>query len=74
MLNFGCWRNFNSIVMRSSLNIMGLNKIECRPDTSHIFVDVGLGFHVEFTRSEALNFTATKEEQISRYLSPLESI
>ncbi|XP_075518466.1 uncharacterized protein LOC142552633 isoform X3 [Primulina tabacum] len=36
------------------------------PDTSHIFVDVGLGFHVEFTRSEALNFIGTKEEQILR--------
>ncbi|XP_073270803.1 uncharacterized protein [Primulina huaijiensis] len=38
------------------------------PDTSHIFVDVGLGFHVEFTRSEALNFIGTKEEQILRLI------
>ncbi|XP_073023204.1 uncharacterized protein [Primulina eburnea] len=36
------------------------------PDTCRIFVDVGLGFHVEFTRSEALNFIGTKEEQILR--------
>ncbi|KAL8532459.1 hypothetical protein ACS0TY_008887 [Phlomoides rotata] len=36
------------------------------PDTQHIFVDVGLGFHVEFTWSEALNFIAAREENLSR--------
>ncbi|KAL3644575.1 hypothetical protein CASFOL_009755 [Castilleja foliolosa] len=36
------------------------------PDTRHIFVDVGLGFHVEFTWSEALNFIAAREEKLSR--------
>ncbi|KNA20112.1 hypothetical protein SOVF_055330 [Spinacia oleracea] len=30
------------------------------PDTRHIFVDVGLGFHVEFTWSEALSYIAAK--------------
>ncbi|KAL7110154.1 hypothetical protein ACP275_05G006900 [Erythranthe tilingii] len=35
------------------------------PDTRHIFVDVGLGFHVEFTWSEALNFIAAREEKLS---------
>ncbi|KAL6543708.1 hypothetical protein OROGR_010205 [Orobanche gracilis] len=38
------------------------------PDTRHIFVDVGLGFHVEFTWSEALNFIATREEKLSRQI------
>ncbi|KAL6577776.1 hypothetical protein OROMI_010104 [Orobanche minor] len=38
------------------------------PDTRRIFVDVGLGFHVEFTWSEALNFIATREEKISRQI------
>ncbi|KAG8383065.1 hypothetical protein BUALT_Bualt05G0145900 [Buddleja alternifolia] len=38
------------------------------PDTRHIFVDVGLGFHVEFTWSEALNFIAAKEEKLSRQI------
>ncbi|KAL3840548.1 hypothetical protein ACJIZ3_025139 [Penstemon smallii] len=38
------------------------------PDTRHIFVDVGLGFHVEFTWSEALNFIAVKEEKLSRQI------
>ncbi|KAL6505631.1 hypothetical protein OROHE_023010 [Orobanche hederae] len=38
------------------------------PDTRRIFVDVGLGFHVEFTWSEALNFVATREEKISRQI------
>jgi len=27
-----------------------------RPDTQRKFVDVGYGFHVEFTLSEALNY------------------
>ncbi|GER40557.1 prefoldin chaperone subunit family protein [Striga asiatica] len=38
------------------------------PDTRHIFVDVGLGFHVEFTWTEALNFIATREESLSRQI------
>ncbi|KAL6566452.1 hypothetical protein OROGR_002067 [Orobanche gracilis] len=38
------------------------------PDTQYIFVDVGLGFHVEFTWSEALNFIATREEKLSRQI------
>ncbi|KAL6534781.1 hypothetical protein OROGR_013456 [Orobanche gracilis] len=38
------------------------------PDTRRLFVDVGLGFHVEFTWSEALNFIATREEKISRQI------
>eukprot|EP00245_Coleochaete_scutata_P005820 TRINITY_DN19704_c0_g1_i1.p2 TRINITY_DN19704_c0_g1~~TRINITY_DN19704_c0_g1_i1.p2 ORF type:complete len:159 (-),score=37.90 TRINITY_DN19704_c0_g1_i1:551-1027(-) len=36
------------------------------PDTSRVFVDVGLGFHVEFTRAEALQFIATKEEDLQK--------
>lgn len=36
------------------------------PDTRHIFVDVGHGFHVEFTWAEALNFITTREETIAR--------
>ncbi|CAN0889919.1 Protein UXT homolog [Linum grandiflorum] len=38
------------------------------PDTQRIFVDVGLGFHVEFTWSEALNFISLREEKISRQI------
>ncbi|CAN0923621.1 Protein UXT homolog [Linum grandiflorum] len=37
-------------------------------DTQRIFVDVGLGFHVEFTWSEALNFISLREEKISRQI------
>ncbi|XP_059655787.1 uncharacterized protein LOC132302830 isoform X2 [Cornus florida] len=33
------------------------------PDTRHIFVDIGLGFHVEFTWSEALNYITAREER-----------
>ncbi|KAJ0037263.1 hypothetical protein Pint_23573 [Pistacia integerrima] len=35
-------------------------------DTQRIFVDVGLGFHVEFTWSEALNYISQREEKLSR--------
>ncbi|KAK7279103.1 hypothetical protein RJT34_24147 [Clitoria ternatea] len=38
------------------------------PDTQHIFVDIGLGFHVEFTWSEALNFIEKREEKIARQI------
>lgn len=36
------------------------------PDTSRIYVDIGLGFHVEFTWSEALQFISVKEEMLTR--------
>ncbi|KAJ7550897.1 hypothetical protein O6H91_07G123500 [Diphasiastrum complanatum] len=36
------------------------------PDTSHIYVDIGLGFHVEFTWSEALQFISVKEKMLTR--------
>lgn len=36
------------------------------PDTRRIFVDVGLGFHVEFTWSEALNYISQREEKLER--------
>ncbi|XP_057509728.1 uncharacterized protein LOC130792251 [Actinidia eriantha] len=38
------------------------------PDTQRIFVDVGLGFHVEFTWSEALNYTTAREEKLARQI------
>ncbi|KAG6575525.1 Protein UXT-like protein, partial [Cucurbita argyrosperma subsp. sororia] len=37
-------------------------------DTRRIFVDVGLGFHVEFTWSEALKFISLKEERLARQI------
>ncbi|XP_050947249.1 uncharacterized protein LOC103500599 isoform X1 [Cucumis melo] len=39
-----------------------------RPDTRSIFVDIGLGFHVEFTWSEALKFISLKEERLTRQI------
>lgn len=39
-----------------------------RPDTQRIFVDIGLGFHVEFTWSEALRFISLREEKLERYM------
>ncbi|MBA0776124.1 hypothetical protein Gotri_011172 [Gossypium trilobum] len=38
------------------------------PDTQRIFVDVGLGFHVEFTWSEALKFISLREEKLERQI------
>ncbi|KAG6708599.1 hypothetical protein I3842_06G089100 [Carya illinoinensis] len=38
------------------------------PDTRHIFVDIGLGFHVAFTWSEALNFISLREEKLARQI------
>ncbi|KAK9705854.1 hypothetical protein RND81_07G087200 [Saponaria officinalis] len=40
------------------------------PDTRHIFVDVGFGFNVEFTLSEAINFILAKEQWLAKF-SPL---
>ncbi|KAK9107447.1 hypothetical protein Syun_023458 [Stephania yunnanensis] len=38
------------------------------PDTRYIFVDVGLGFHVEFTWSEALDFISVKEPRLAKQI------
>ncbi|KAL3742886.1 hypothetical protein ACJRO7_018228 [Eucalyptus globulus] len=38
------------------------------PDMQRIFVDVGLGFHVEFTWSEALNYISLREEKLARQI------
>lgn len=38
----------------------------CRPDTQRIFVDIGYGFHVEFTWDEALNYIPLREELLAR--------
>ncbi|MCO5579732.1 hypothetical protein L7F22_033592 [Adiantum nelumboides] len=38
------------------------------PDTSKIFVDIGLGFYVEFTWSEALEFITMKEASLARQI------
>jgi len=38
----------------------------CRSDTRHIFVGIGLGFHVEFTWQEALQFISVREARLTR--------
>uniref|UniRef100_A0A0A9CYY1 Protein UXT n=1 Tax=Arundo donax TaxID=35708 RepID=A0A0A9CYY1_ARUDO len=38
------------------------------PDTRHIFVDIGLGFHVEFIWQEALQFISVKEARLARQI------
>ncbi|KAL0760076.1 hypothetical protein Bca101_076226 [Brassica carinata] len=44
-----------------------LQTIASRPDTRHIFMDVGLGFYVEFTRQEALDYIPKREELVKKY-------
>ncbi|KAL7260700.1 hypothetical protein ACSBR1_006380 [Camellia fascicularis] len=38
------------------------------PHTRRIFVDIGLGFHAEFTWSEALNYITATEEELARQI------
>ncbi|KAI0493224.1 hypothetical protein KFK09_027500 [Dendrobium nobile] len=38
------------------------------PDTRHIFVDIGMGFHVEFTWSEALEFISVRESRLAKQI------
>jgi len=47
------------------------NLLNCRFDTSRIYVHVGLGFHVEFTLDEALKFIDVKEKHINIYIEEL---
>ncbi|KAG9451825.1 hypothetical protein H6P81_004729 [Aristolochia fimbriata] len=48
------------------------------PDTRHIFVDVGMGFHVEFTWTEAQEFIEVKlarlDKQLEEYTHLIASI
>jgi prefoldin subunit 5 len=39
----------------------------CSPDTSRVFVNIGLGFHLEFTVNEAVSFIEEKEKQLNKY-------
>lgn len=41
------------------------------PDTSRIFVNIGLGFHVEFTWPEAIDFLTVKEASLARQIEEL---
>ncbi|KAL0219667.1 hypothetical protein P9112_005320 [Eukaryota sp. TZLM1-RC] len=43
------------------------------PDTSTVFVEVGLGFHAEFLPSEALAHCKYMEEDLKRRISQIES-
>ncbi|KAI3980070.1 hypothetical protein MKX01_042724 [Papaver californicum] len=43
------------------------------PDTRHIFLDVGLGFHVEFTWPEALEFISLKGERTDKFVKVFRS-
>ncbi|KAM7459849.1 hypothetical protein LguiA_036167 [Lonicera macranthoides] len=49
--------------LRTSVNIGSEVYMQADvPDTWHIFVDVGLGFHAEFTWSEALNYISARQQ------------
>ncbi|CAN7127528.1 unnamed protein product [Brassica rapa subsp. narinosa] len=44
------------------------------PDTRHIFMDVGLGFYVEFTRQEALDYIPKREELVKKQLEEVTKV
>ncbi|PWZ13369.1 Protein UXT [Zea mays] len=55
--------------MRSMVNLGSEVYMQAEvPDTRHIFVDIGLGFHVEFTWQEALQFISVREARLTRYV------
>lgn len=55
--------------MKTMVNLGSEIYVQARvPDTSRIFVHVGIGFHVEFTLDEALAFIKVKEEDLERYV------
>lgn len=43
----------------------------CRPDTSCLFVNVGLGFHAEMTLDEAATFATAREAALSTKVEAL---
>nr|GMC53977.1 protein UXT homolog [Ipomoea batatas]GMC54698.1 protein UXT homolog [Ipomoea batatas] len=57
----------NSVTsLRSLVNLGSEVYVQAEvPDTRHIIVDVGLGFHVEFTWSEALNYISAREKKLA---------
>ncbi|CAH9070396.1 unnamed protein product [Cuscuta epithymum] len=65
-------RNIENLEKNSVTNLMTLVNLGSEvymqadvPDTRHIFVDVGLGFHVEFTWSEALDYISSREKKLA---------
>ncbi|WVZ66563.1 hypothetical protein U9M48_015766 [Paspalum notatum var. saurae] len=55
--------------MRSMINLGSEVYMQAEvPDTRHIFVDIGLGFHVEFTWQEALQFISVREARLARQI------
>ncbi|KAL5201571.1 hypothetical protein ABZP36_035925 [Zizania latifolia] len=54
----------NAIAQRDQL----FQQQKSLPDTRHIFVDIGLGFHVEFTWQEALQFISVREARLARQI------
>ncbi|CAD6217389.1 unnamed protein product [Miscanthus lutarioriparius] len=56
--------------MRSMVNLGSEVYMQAEvPDTRHIFVDIGLGFHVEFTWQEALQFISVREARLTSKLA-----
>ncbi|CAO3610329.1 unnamed protein product [Cunninghamella echinulata] len=51
------------------LDINFMLKLWCKtlfPDTTYIYVNVGFGFHVQFTLNEAIAFIDKKEQRLQR--------
>eukprot|EP01112_Ceratiomyxa_fruticulosa_P013275 TRINITY_DN3724_c0_g1_i1.p1 TRINITY_DN3724_c0_g1~~TRINITY_DN3724_c0_g1_i1.p1 ORF type:complete len:152 (-),score=32.56 TRINITY_DN3724_c0_g1_i1:181-636(-) len=54
--------------MKSMINLGSEFYVQAKvEDTSKVFVNVGLGFHVEFTIDEALSFIDVKVDSLEKY-------
>jgi hypothetical protein len=71
-MNIKLIQRTNSTELKTMFNLGSDFYVEAEiPDASRIFVNVGLGFHVEFTLEEALRFIESKEEFSNSYLQKL---
>lgn len=68
-------RNIENLEKNSVTSLQTMVNLGCEvymqaevPDTQRIFVDIGLGFHVEFTWSEALKYISIKEESLANQI------
>lgn len=54
--------------LKSLVNIGSEIYVQAKaPERKHIFVNIGLGFHVEFTLDEALAFIEKKTKKLQAY-------
>ncbi|KAL6340888.1 hypothetical protein AAG906_031999 [Vitis piasezkii] len=57
----------NSVTSLQTMVNLG-SEVYMQAEIHNIFVDIGLGFHVEFTWSEALKYISIKEESLANQI------